>query len=125
MNFISKTPDQTHRESGHGRMILMLLWALLIAAIGKPAAPQAAELSGVVSLKDLDLSTDSGQQVARDRIHKTAAHLCDRVIDHWSLSHFQDFQKCVAETTTIAMGDVQKKTVVAANRLPAQRSGTP
>ncbi len=125
MNFIANAPEQTHSESGHGRVILMLLWALFIAAIGKPAAPQAAEVSSVVSLKDLDLSTNTGQQVARDRIHKTAVRLCDRVIDHWAISHFQDFQKCVAETTASAMGDVQKKTLVAGNKPPAPSLSTP
>jgi UrcA family protein len=125
MNFIAKAPDQTHAQSGNGRLILMALWALVIAAIGKPPAPQAAELSSTVSLKDLDLSTDSGQRAARDRVHSTAVRLCDRAIDHWSLSHFQDFQKCVAETTASAMGDVQKKTLVAANKVPTQSLATP
>jgi UrcA family protein len=125
MNFIAKTPDQTRCESGHGRMILMVMWALIIAAIGKPSAPRAADVSAVVSLRDLDLSSEQGMKAAQERINKTARHLCSKLIDPWSLSHFEDYKQCVADAKAGAMGAVQKSRLMASTKLPATGVDTP
>jgi UrcA family protein len=125
MNFIAKAPDQFRHDSNHGRLILMVLWALFIAAIGKPSAPRAADTSAVVSLRGLDLSTEQGMQAARDRITKTARHLCDKLVDPWSLSHHTDYQQCVADATAGAMGAVQKQTLVASAKSPTPGISTP
>jgi|SRR5277367_3661011 len=119
MNYIQNVPDHSPSSSGHGRLIMMVLWAILIAAVGKPSAPQAADHSAVVSLKGLDLSTDQGMQAARDRITATARRLCDRLIDPWSVSHYPDYVGCVEESTTAALSQLQKSTLVASAKPPA------
>ncbi len=65
-------------QSG-GKVVLMTLCALfMIAAIGRQLPAYAADKSAVVSLANLDLSTEKGMQAARDRIH----HGCAR---EWSI----------------------------------------
>ena len=100
-------------QSG-GKVVLMTLCALfMIAAIGRQLPAYAADKSAVVSLANLDLSTEKGMQAARDRIHQTARRLCQRVVNPWSLSHQTDYVRCVNDATTAAVAQMQGLLLVA------------
>jgi UrcA family protein len=76
-------------------LILLALGAHLARAGETGEPPRATNRSAVVSVADLDLSTEAGRQVARQRLHNTARLLCRGVTDPWSLSHHDDYVACV------------------------------
>lgn len=85
----------------------------MTAAIGKQLPAQAAEAIALVSVADLDLSTDKGMQAARDRVDETARRLCKRLINPWSLSHHSQYVRCVDDATTAALGQIHGPALVA------------
>jgi UrcA family protein len=114
MNFVKMTLDPARCESCHAKLALMTLCAIgITAAIGLNMTAQAADLSAVVPLGDLNLSTDSGMQAARERVHQTARRLCDRAVDPWSLSRHVDYVRCVDEAMTAGVGQLQRSWLVA------------
>jgi UrcA family protein len=87
---------------------------LLMAIVGHSLPANAVQTSATVSLAGLNLATDKGMQEARDRVHEKARHLCDRVIDPWSLSHQADYVHCVDDTVATAINQLQVAVRVAA-----------
>ena len=108
MNVQSKIPDRSTFDSNFSTLALLGLCGLLLsAAIGTPMPADAAtEKSATVRIADLDLSTEKGMKAARDRIYDTAKHLCQQVIDPWSISHQPDFVQCVNDATTAAVAQL-------------------
>jgi UrcA family protein len=85
----------------------------LMVAISSQWPAGAAEKSTIVSIADLDLSTEKGMQAARERVHEAARHLCKKVVDPWSLSHQPDYVQCVDETTADAVTKLQRRQLLA------------
>lgn len=125
MNNYENIPTQLRQNSGYGRLILLALWAILVAAVGKPAPTQAADTrTAVVSLVDLDLATDQDMQIARNRVHETARKLCEKVINPWSRSRQTDYTACVDETAANALGQIERSTRLASAKLPTKGVST-
>jgi UrcA family protein len=103
--------------SAYTKLALMASVALaLMAAIGRQLPVGAAETSTVVSLADLDLSTEKGMEAARERVHQAARKLCKRMMDPWSLSQQPDdpdYVQCVDETTADAVTNLQRHQLLA------------
>jgi UrcA family protein len=93
---------------------------LVIGVIGHSLPAAAVQTSATVSLAGLNLATDKGMQEARDRVHQKARRLCDRVIDHWSLSHQADYVHCVDDTVANAVNQLQVAVRVAAAKPKTQ-----
>jgi UrcA family protein len=126
MNAQVKIPNRSRCDSPYSKLALMALSSLvLIVAIGKQLPASAADQSAVVSLADLDLSTDKGMQTARDRIHQTAQQLCGKVVNPWSLSHHPDYVRCVDDATAAAMGQLNGPLLAANANSRGQGSSTP
>jgi UrcA family protein len=91
--------------SACGALALMSCCSLFVGA-GSPASAAAAR-STTVSVADLNLSTATGLQAARDRIHETARRLCEKVIDPWALWHQPDYIQCVNKATSDAVAQLR------------------
>jgi len=126
MNFVEKVPDRSQCDSAYSKLALMALCSVfMIAAIGKQLPANAADKkSQVVSVADLDLSTEEGMKAARERLHQTARKLCGQVVDPWSLSHHPDYLQCVKDTTTAAVAKLQGPLMVANAKSHAQGLST-
>ena len=114
MNVPHKALNRPYSGSAYTKLALMAVVSLaLMAGIGSQFPASAAEKSTVVSISDLDLSTEKGMQSARERVHETARQLCKKVVDPWSLSHQPDYVQCVDETTADAVTQLQGRQLVA------------
>jgi len=101
-------------DSSVAKLVLIgLCIVFMTAAIGKQLPAQAAEAVALVSVADLDLSTDKGMQAARDRVDETARRLCKRLINPWALSHHSQYLRCVDDATTAALGQIHGQALVA------------
>ena len=125
MNVPVQHHDRSQCDSAHRKLALMALCALfVVAAVGKQSPASAADKSATVSLANLDLSTETGMQAARERIHQTARRLCQKVVNPWSLSHQPDYVRCVNDATTAAVGQLQGMLLVANAHSPAKGLST-
>ena len=105
MNIREQLSRRSQYESGRGKLALIgLCITLMTAAIARQLPAQAADAIAIVSLADLDLSTEKGMQTARERLDETARHLCKQVIYPWALSHHAQYLRCVDDATTAALG---------------------
>ena len=117
MTIPAKTLYLSQSDSGFSKLTLIGLCIIFMtAAIGKQLPAQAADAVAMVSIADLDLSTDKGLQTARDRVNETARRLCKKVIDPWSLSHHAQYVRCVNEATTAALEQIHGQALVASAR---------
>jgi UrcA family protein len=117
MNVHNKPLVRTASETGVSKLAWMsLCMVFLTAAIAKQLPAQAADASAIVSLADLDLSTEKGMQTARERLDATARHLCKQVIDPWALSHHAQYLRCVDDATSAALGQLHAQALVARAR---------
>jgi UrcA family protein len=124
MNDPEKAFNGCYSDSAYGKLALMAVCSLvLMVAIGKQLPASAAEKSAVVSLADLDLSTEKGMQAARERVHDAARQLCSKVVNPWSLSHHPDYVQCVDDATANAVTQLQGRQLVANANAPGR--GTP
>jgi len=116
MKIQQKILDPSRHESGYSKLAMAVLGVVLVtAALAKQMPANAADkASAMVSVADLDLSTDKGMQAARDRLNATARQLCEKVIDPASLSIHSDYVHCVDEATTAAVAQLTGP-VLAAN----------
>ncbi len=114
MNVPRRALNRPYSGSSYTKLALMAGASLaLMAAIGNQWPAGAAEKSTIVSIADLDLSTEKGMQAARERVHEAARQLCKKVVDPWSLSHQPDYVQCVDETTTDAVTQLQGRQLLA------------
>ena len=114
MTIPAKTLYLTQSDSGLSKLTLIGLCIIFMtAAIGKQLPAQAADAVAMVSIADLDLSTDKGMQAARDRVDETARRLCKRLINPWALSHHSQYLRCVDDATTAALGQIHGQALVA------------
>lgn len=117
MNDHKKPLVRIASDSGASKLALMSLCMIFFtAAISKQSPVQAADASAIVSLADLDLSTEKGKQTARERLDETARHLCKQVIDPWALSHHAQYLRCIDDATTAALGRLHSQALVAQAR---------
>ena len=107
--------------------ILMALCTLGAgAALAAEASPSAAiSRSTTVSLAGLDLSTSAGIVEARKRLHQAARAACSRVSDSLDLSHQTNFLKCVDESLTNALQQLNHPSRMAINQSSAAWRTTP
>lgn len=71
-----------------------------------------------VSVADLDLSTIGGQTIARERVHRLASALCNRISDPQDLGYYEHWAKCVAAATDQAMGQIRDSNLARASKVP-------
>jgi UrcA family protein len=117
MNVHNKPLVRTASDSGVSKLAWMSLCMIfLTAAITRQLPAQAADASAIVSLADLDLSTEKGMQTARERLDATARRLCKQVIDPWALSHHEQYLRCVDDATTAALERLHSQALVAQAR---------
>jgi len=88
----------------------------MTAAICKQMPAHAADAVAIVSLADLDLSTEKGMQTAHERLHATARRLCKEVINPWALSHHDQYLRCVDEAVAAAVGQIHDQALLAQAR---------
>lgn len=114
MNVPRNPLDRPYSGSPYTKLALMAAVSLtLMAAIGKQLPAGAAEKSTIISIADLDLSTEKGMETARERVHEAARRLCKKVVDPWSLSYHPDYVQCVDETTADAVTQLQGRQLLA------------
>jgi UrcA family protein len=114
MNIPEKTLERPQYDFGYSKLVLAgLCIVFMTAAIAKQLPARAADAVALVSLADIDLSTNKGMQTARDRIDETARRLCKKVIDPWTLSHHSQYLRCVDDATTAALGQIANQVLVA------------
>ena len=77
----------------------------------------AADAIAIVSLADLDLSTEKGMQTAHERLDATARRLCKQVINPWALSHHAQYLRCVDDAVAAAARQIHDQALVAQARL--------
>jgi UrcA family protein len=121
MNRVHSTPPWTDTAGSFVMAATRVAAFLALLALGahlaraedrtKPSGPTAR--TAVVSVADLDLATEAGMQAARERLHATARRLCGRVVDHWALSHQQDYVACVDATLASALAQLPSPAVAA------------
>jgi len=117
MNVHKKPLVRIASDTGASKRALMsLCMVFLTAAITKQLPAQAADATAIVSVADLDLSTEKGMQTARERLDETARRLCNRVIDPWALSHHAQYLRCVGDATTAALERLHSQALVAQAR---------
>ena len=85
-----------------------------VTAAGPKTDNAPVTRSAKVPLADLDLSTPEGMRAARERLHQTARHLCNRVADELDLSHQANYVACVDETLAAALRKVIEPAAAAA-----------
>ena len=98
-------------RSGSIGLALALVSLFVAAPLGAVAQESAARVetkSTGVSLAGIDLSTPQGMRDAYARVNEAAKRVCAQVSDHLDLGHQAHFVKCVDETTTTAMSQVQR-----------------
>jgi UrcA family protein len=118
MNIPTSSIACAQTESGVSKLALISLCTVFMtAAISKQLPAHAADAIATVSLADLDLSTEQGMQMARDRLDKTARRLCKQVVNPWTLSHHTQYLRCVDDATTAALGQIHDQALVANARL--------
>ncbi|MEP6886545.1 MAG: UrcA family protein [Gammaproteobacteria bacterium] len=103
----------------------MLTPVIALAAINATPPSESPNMtrSATVALADLDLTTPAGINAARDRVHKTARHLCSSLSDSSDLSHAANFVICVDEAVARAMQKVvESGSNVLARSLDGQRN---
>jgi UrcA family protein len=124
MNVPRNPLERPYSGSAYTKLAMMAVVSLaMMAAIGKQLPAGAAEKSTIVSIADLDLSTEKGMEAARGRVHEAARRLCQKVLDPWSLSYHPDYLQCVDETTANAVTQLQGRQLLAnANTNVAGRS---
>ncbi|MGO9930888.1 MAG: UrcA family protein [Steroidobacteraceae bacterium] len=117
MTIPAKPLDLSQSDSGIGKLALIgLCIVFMTGAIGKQLPAQAADAVAMVSIADLDLSTDQGMQTARERVNETARRLCKKVVDPWALSHHSQYVRCVDDATTAALEQIHGQALVASAR---------
>ena len=84
-------------------MLTMPMVAFAVTNSARPTESPNMTRSATVSLADLDLTTPAGLNAARDRVNKTARHLCSSVSDPLDLSHHANYVICVDEAVAGAM----------------------
>jgi len=77
-----------------------------------------------VSVADLDLSTIQGQTIARERVHRRASALCNRISDPQDLGHYEHWVRCVAAATDQAMGHIRDSNLARASKVPPVPAAT-
>lgn len=77
-----------------------------------------------VSVADLDLSTIQGQTIARERVHRLASALCNRISDPQDLGHYGHWVRCVAAATDQAMGQIRDSNLARASKVPPVPAAT-
>ena len=114
MNVANHFVDRARGEHNRSKLLLMSTCIVfLTAAIVKQLPAHAAGASMTVSLADLDLSTDTGMQAARERLHQTARRLCRKIVNPWGLAPHEVLMRCIDETTAAAVGKIQNLVLVA------------
>jgi UrcA family protein len=100
----------------------LALCALLSTVVAADPKADTAPVtrSAKASLADLDLSTPEGMRTARERIHQTARHLCNRVSDELDLSHHENYVACVDETSAAALQKIIEPALAEASSTSAQ-----
>ncbi|MGA2399166.1 MAG: UrcA family protein [Steroidobacteraceae bacterium] len=97
-----------------GAFLVLLALGAHLARAGESAKPNGPTAqTAVVSMADLDLTTEAGMRVARERLHATARRLCRRVVDPWALSHQPDYVACVDAALASALGQLPSPAVAA------------
>jgi UrcA family protein len=118
MNIPTSSIARAQTESGVSKLALISLCTVFMtAAITKQLPAHAADAIAMVSLADLDLSTEQGMQVARERLDQTARRLCKQVVNPWGLSHHTQYLRCVDDATTAALGQLHGQAMVAQAKL--------
>jgi UrcA family protein len=118
MNTPTSSLARAQTESGAGKLALISLCIVFMtAAIAKQLPAHAADAIALVSLADLDLSTEQGMQIARERLDQTARRLCKQVVNPWALSHHTQYLRCVDDATSAALGQLHGQSLVAQARL--------
>ena len=118
MNIPTSSLARAQTDSGFSKLALISLCIVFMtAAISKQLPAHAADAVALVSLADLDLSTDKGMQMARQRLDETARRLCKQVVNPWTLSHHTQYVRCVDDATTAALGQLHSHALVAQARL--------
>ena len=121
MKTVHSTTQWTDTASGFvtaiirvGAFLALLALGAHLARAGESAKPNDPKVrTAVVSVADLDLTTEAGMQVARKRLHATARSLCGRVVDPWTLSHQPDYVACVDATLASALAQLPAPAVAA------------
>lgn len=114
MNIPTSSIARAQSDSGVSKLALIsLCMVFMTAAIARQSPAHAADAIAMVSLADLDLSTDKGMQMARDRLDQTARRLCKQVVNPWALSHHTQYLRCVDDATTAALGQLHSHALVA------------
>jgi UrcA family protein len=94
--------------------LLLLALGAHLAEAGESAKPNGPTVqSAVVSMADLDLTTETGRRVARARLHATARRLCRRVVDPWAVAHQPDYAACVDAALASALTQLPSPAVAA------------
>jgi UrcA family protein len=85
--------------------LIAVLFALVTATPSAIADShsQPERVSATVSLSDLDLTTDQGVRVARERLTKQALHLCRTFSDPRRVSDRQTVADCVHDAVAEAL----------------------
>lgn len=97
-----------------GAFLILLALGCHLARAGESAKPNGpTSRTAVVSMADLDLTTEAGMQVARERLHITARRLCRHTVDPWAISHQQDYVACVDATLASALAQLPSPAVAA------------
>ena len=97
----------------HPKSAIKTLLSSLIAVcvFGGPAAIAdqvgPSSLTKTVNFQDLDLSTVPGQQIARQRVHRLAGSLCEKVADPTDMSNHTNYLACVDATVAKAADTLQ------------------
>jgi UrcA family protein len=96
------------------RAAVLCLLALLTCAValGDPAAKELSE-TGKVSLDGLDLSKPEDARIARERIAKTAQHLCWKLTNWTEVSAQATYFRCVEETLARVENSLSPSTRIA------------
>jgi UrcA family protein len=124
MTIARQIPDRA-AAGLYGKLALMAACAaVMTAGVARQLAAHPAETSVAVSFAGLDLTTDQGKQAAFDRIYKTAQHLCEGMVNPWSLSHHEDFLHCVDDATGNAVVQLQALVFAAGARSRAPGSAS-
>ena len=85
-----------------------------------PASPQLERRSELVLIGDLDLQSDSGQALLRQRLHHAAKDVCSPSVDNRVLPEVRGFHACY--DTAMAEATAKARTFVASAAHPANES---
>lgn len=108
MNFTEKLPDRSNGDSSYGKLLLLVLCVIFITmAIDKQLSAEASDSAGSVSLSDLDLKTDKGIHVARDRVREAARRLCEKVVIRSARAQQADCAHCADDAAAAVVERLQ------------------